>query len=83
MLRAKAKDLVVELRNTLDSDLSPTQHELMLQVENNIHDLDKPEPEGPNLQETLEILLLDIEEKHPKAAITVKEILKTLENIGV
>ncbi len=80
MLKHKAKDLVVELQ---ESDLSSSQYELMLQVESHMHDLDKPEPDYPNLVDTLEMLLSEIEEKHPKAAIITKEILKTLENIGI
>ncbi len=80
MLKSKTKDLVVELK---DSDLSSSQYELMLQVENHMHDLDKPEPDYPNLVDTLEMLLLEVEEKQPKAALITKEILKTLENIGI
>jgi len=80
MLKNKAKDLVVELK---DSDLSAAQYELMLQVENHMHDLDKPEADYPNLVETLEMLLIELEERQPKAALIAREILKTLENIGI
>lgn len=77
------KKLFSDLETHLDSDISDSQRELMQQVKNHIHTENEAEPSDPNLQETLELLLLDIEQQHPKAAIAIKEIIKTLGDIGI
>jgi hypothetical protein len=76
-------DLEVHLGSEPSSEVSDAQRTLMQQVKNHIHAENEPEPSEPDLQETLELLLLDIEQNHPKAAIVVREILKTLGDIGV
>jgi len=83
MPKQQAKKLFSDLEVHLDSEVSDAQRTLMQQVKNHIHAENEPEPSEPDLQETLELLLLDIEQNHPKAAIVVREILKTLGDIGV
>jgi hypothetical protein len=83
MPKQQAKKLFSALEVHLDSEVSDAQRTLMQQVKNHIHAENEPEPSEPDLQETLELLLLDIEQNHPKAAIVVREILKTLGDIGV
>jgi hypothetical protein len=87
MEKNTTKDLFSDLQATLEQnsndELSDSQRALMQQVHNHLHLSDEPEPQDLSLNETLELLLLDLEQQHPKAAILVKEILKTLENIGI
>ena len=82
-LNPGAQKLLSELKATFNSNLSDSQHLLMQQVERHIHDSDKPAPEDPSIEDTLELLIIDIEQEHPKAAIIVREIVKTLQNIGI
>ncbi|MFT5421214.1 MAG: hypothetical protein ACI9D5_001969 [Candidatus Endobugula sp.] len=76
-------DLQASLEKNPNDELSDSQRALMQQVHNHLHRSDEPEPQDLSLNETLELLLLDLEQQHPKAATLVKEILKTLENIGI
>ncbi|MFT7388953.1 MAG: hypothetical protein ACI8VC_002215 [Candidatus Endobugula sp.] len=79
----QTKKLFSDLEVHLNSDISDAQRALMLQVKNHIHAKNEPELNEPDLQETLGLLLIDIEQHHPKAAIAVREILKTLGDIGI
>jgi hypothetical protein len=78
-----AEKLLSELKISLNSNVSDSQYLLMQQVERHLHDIDKPDPEDPSIEDTLETLMIDIEQQHPKAAIIVKEILKVLQDIGI
>jgi hypothetical protein len=79
----QAKNLLSTLEKNLDCELSDSQRALMQQVNNHIHATNEPEPSDPSLQETLELLLLDIEQQHPKAAVITREIIKTLSDMGI
>jgi signal recognition particle GTPase len=79
----QAKNLLSALEENLNSGLSDSQRALMQQVNNHIHAKNEPERDDPSLQETLELLLLEIEQQHPKAAIITREIIKTLSDMGI
>jgi hypothetical protein len=83
MSNNQTKNLLSNLQASLNNDLSESQRFLMQQVENHIHGVGEPEPSDPSLEESLELLLLDVEQQHPKAAAIVREIIKTMGDMGI
>ncbi len=84
MPKQQLENLIGSLHEQFGDDLtSPQQQQLMQQMQSHLHNFDEPEPGDPNFTETVELLLEDIEEQHPKAAAVVREILEVLGNIGV
>ena len=84
MPKATITSLLTSLHDRFGDDLtSPQQRQLMANLQSHIHKWDEKEPVDPNLQETVSLLLEDIEKQHPKAASVVREIMHVLENIGV
>ena len=65
-----------------DSDTSPQQEAMLQQMRGELADWEGPKP-SQDFYETAEMLLQDIEEDHPTAARLVREIINTLNNIGV
>lgn len=84
MAQTELQNLITSLHDTFGDDLtSPQQQQLMAKMRNHLHDVNEPEPSDISLKETTELLLEDIEEQHPQAAATVREILKMLGNMGI
>lgn len=84
MPKQKIENLMSELHETFgDSEVSPEQEALLKSVEEHIHSSSELEAPEPNLLESLELLVTEIEEDHPRASAVVAEILRTLRNIGV
>ena len=84
MPKAKITNLITSLHERFGDDLtSSQQQQLMKDLQNHIHKWDEKEPVDPNMQETVNLLIEDIEEQHPKAAAVVREIMHVLENMGV
>lgn len=84
MQKETIKNLVNQLHDQYGKDLtSPPQQQLMLDLRNHIHNLDEPEPKDPGFQETLALLVAEVEEEHPKAASVVREIIASLGKMGI
>ena len=84
MAKEKIENLITTLHETFgDNELSSQQAQLMEDMKTHLHNWDDPEIADPSLKETVELLLSGIENKHPKAATIIKEIIETLNNIGV
>jgi len=84
MPKTTITNLLTSLHDRFGDDLtSPQQQQLMENLQNHIHRWDEKEPVNPDIQETVNLLLEDIEEQHPKAAVVVREIMNVLKNIGV
>lgn len=84
MPRKKIENLISQLHDTFgDDETSAQQARLMQDLENHIHNWDEPALPDPTIAETVEMLLEEIEEDHPKAAAVVKQIMEVLQNIGV
>ena len=84
MPKAQITNLITSLNDRFGDDLtSPQQQQLMSDLQHHIHQWDEQEPVDPSIQETVTVLIEDIEEEHPKAAAIVREIMHILENIGV
>lgn len=65
-----------------DSDTSPQQEEMLARMQSQLADWEGPKP-PEDFTETAEILLQEIEDDHPTASRLVREIINTLNNIGV
>ena len=84
MPKAKITNLITSLHERFGDDLtSPQQQQLIRDLQSHIHAWDEKEPVDPSFQDAVNLLLEDIEEKHPKAAALVREITHVLQNIGV
>lgn len=70
------------LDSVLNENLSDSQRGLFIQVKNHLHNTGEPEPCDLGLNESIDILLLDIERQHPNTAAFVRGTLNTMENIG-
>ncbi|MBU2864188.1 DUF4404 family protein [Reinekea forsetii] len=84
MPKTELKSLFQHLRERLpESEASPTQQMLMEKIQYHIHDEGEADPAEPNLRESVEILLDEIEAEHPKSAAIARNILETLAAIGI
>lgn len=80
----KVNNLMISLHDMFgDDSVSPEQNRLMEEINQQMEGWDTPDERPENLLETVEILLAQIEEKHPKGAAVAKEIVKILRDIGV
>jgi hypothetical protein len=75
-------DAATKLDSLLNENLSDTQRKLITQVKNHLHNMGEPEPSELGLNESIDIVLLDIERQHPNTAAFVRSTLNTMENIG-
>lgn len=84
MSKTRLEDLISRLHQQFgDSTLSPQQSQLMQDMQDHLHNMDESEPQDPDLQDVVELLIKEIEDQHPKAASTANEILGILNNIGI
>jgi hypothetical protein len=66
-----------------DDETSAQQQQLMQALESHIHGMDEAAPVDPNVQETLTLLLDDVEVRHPQAAGIIREVMEALKNMGI
>ncbi len=84
MPKQTLENLITTLHERFADDLvSPQQKQLIQAIESHIHDSDGVEPADPNIQETLALLVEDIEEQHPQTAAIVREVMEALKNMGI
>ena len=78
------KTLIIDLHDSFGDDkTSPQQQQLMQQLQTYVHDIDTAEPVPPNLIESAEILLDEVEEGYPQTAAIIKQVIKILGNMGI
>lgn len=78
------KALIIDLHDSFgDDETSPRQQQLMQQLQTYVHDIDTAEPVPPSLIESAEILLDEVEESYPQTATIIRQVIKTLRNIGI
>jgi hypothetical protein len=78
------KALIIDLHDSFgDEETSSQQQQLMQQLHTYVHDVDTAEPVPPSLIESAEILLDEVEEGYPQAAAIIRQVIKTLGNIGI
>jgi hypothetical protein len=78
------KALIIDLHDSFgDEETSAQQKQLMQQLQTYVHDIDTAEPVPPGLIESAEILLEEVEEGYPQTAAVIRQVIKTLGNIGI
>jgi hypothetical protein len=78
------KALISELHDSFgDDETSPQQQQLMQQLQTYLHDIDTAEPVPPDLIESAEILLDEVEVAYPKTATIIRQVIKALGNMGI
>ena len=66
-----------------DNEVSVEQQRLMDALQQHIHNFNQEDPVDPDLEDTLTILLNEVESQHPQVAIVIRETMEMLKNIGV
>lgn len=80
----KIESLMSELHELFGhQEATPQQQQLMRNLEQHIHEVGEPDVDRPNLVESLEVVLEDIEVDHPRTSAVLRELMATLRNIGV
>jgi hypothetical protein len=84
MPREKIEGLLTQLHEKFaDSETSPQQEALMQQLQSQLSEWEGPKPADGSVVTTAEMLLEEVEEKHPQLSLLLKEILEALGNIGI
>jgi hypothetical protein len=84
MSQATIKNLITSLHERFGDDLtSPQQQQLMEKLNLYSHKLDQKEPVDPDIKETLELLLEELEVQHPQAAGIIRQVIEALGNMGI
>lgn len=82
--QAKIENLISELHELFGDERDSTQQkELLAQLQAHIHDASDSAPVEPTPLESIELLLEEMGESHPKTSAVLRELLDTLKNIGV
>ncbi len=82
MPKQKIEGLISELHQRFgDDETSAEQQRLMAQLQSQLSEWDGPAAGDGDIEETARLLLKEVAERHPKAALTIREILETLANI--
>jgi hypothetical protein len=83
-MKAKIENLMSRLHQQFgDVELTSQQQQLMDDMKRHLHNRGEPEPAVPDLRESVELLIEEIREEHPRAAKTAQEILHMLGNMGI
>jgi hypothetical protein len=84
MPRATLENLMSNLHERFGDQLtSVEQQQLLAKMQQHIHNMDQHEQVDPDFEETVNILLQDIESEHPQAAAIARSIIEVLQNMGV
>lgn len=84
MPKEKIKGLISELHEKLSAtDSSPEQDLLMAQLQAQLDSWEGPKPANGDIKDVVQELLEELEEKHPKAARVMLEILESLGHLGL
>lgn len=80
----KIESLMTELNEYFgNATPSPEQQRMLEELAEHMHAVDEQGPVDPTPLETIELLLEQIGEDHPKTSAVLSELLQTLKNIGV
>ncbi len=84
MPKQELTSLFQRLRDHLpDGEASAQQKMLLDQIQFHLHNTDEPDPVDPSMRSSVELLIEDIGNDHPKSAAIAKNILETLASIGI
>lgn len=84
MAKQKVEGLLTQLHEKFaDSDTSPEQEALLLQLKSQLAEWEGPLPADGNIVTTAEMLSEEVAEKHPQLAHIVRELLDVLGRLGI
>lgn len=84
MPKAKIENLMTELHERFgEVEPSPQQTQLLAQLEQHMHSVTEGDKSDLTPVETIELLLDNVGEDHPRVATVLRELMDTLKNIGV
>ena len=84
MAKQKVEGLISQLHDRIgDDETSEEQARLMAQMQSQLAGWEGERPGDGDLRTTAELLLEEIEENHPKAAMVLRDIIATLHHAGL
>lgn len=84
MTKAKIEGLISQLHDRIgDEQTSPEQARMLAELQGQLTGSEALNPGNGDPRTTAELLLEDIEERHPKAAMVLREIIDTLHHAGL
>ncbi len=84
MPKEKIEGLLTEISESIgEHKCSIQQKQLLEGVERHMHDMNESDKPDPKFIDTLELLLIEFEEEHPKAYTAIQEIINTLAKMGI
>jgi len=84
MPKAKIENLMTELHDRFgEVEPSPQQTQLLAELQQNMHLTTDSDDADPTPVETIELLLDNLGDDHPRVAAVLRELMDTLKNIGV
>lgn len=84
MTKTRIEGLISQLHERIGVDeTSPEQARLIAQMQSQLQGWEGKAPPSDDLLTSTELLLADIEEQHPKAAMVLREIMATLHHVGL
>ena len=84
MAREKVEGLLTQLHaRCADSDTSPQQEALLQQLQGHLEEWEGPLPADGNIVNTAELLLEEVQDKHPQLSRLVSELLDVLGRLGI
>jgi ABC-type transporter Mla subunit MlaD len=84
MARQKVEGLLTQLHERFaDSDTSPQQEALLQQLQGQLEEWEGPLPADGNIVNTAELLLEEVQDKHPQLSRLVSELLDVLGRLGI
>lgn len=82
--KEKMEGLLTELHEKYAaSDTSPAQDALMAQLQSQLSDWDGPKPGDGSVVTTAELLIDELEERHPQLSAALRELVQALGRIGI
>ncbi len=83
MAKKKIENLISQMHETFGDDQpSPQQEQLMQQLQLHMHNWGEPDPPDPTIADTVEMLVEEFNEDHPKAAAIMRQILEAFRGIS-
>ena len=84
MSEPEVGDLLHRLREHLpETEASAEQLKLMQQIEYHLHEEGEPDPETPNLRQSLELLIEEVEAENPQGAAVARRLINLLYSMGI
>ena len=84
MSKHKIEGLIMNLHDRLAGvETSPQQARMLAQMQGQLEEWKDERPVDGDIRQTAELLMEDLEENHPKAAMVLRDIINTLHNAGL